>query len=83
MHQPRIGAFTLEIGVDASSPRRFLSLSLSLSLFFLSLSLFPSFFEIEIREGNEDTKRVCLLSSLRRIPLPLYLFLYTCIFLYI
>ena len=63
MHQPRIGAFTLEIGVDASSPRRFLSLSLSLSLFFLSLSLFPSFFEIEIREGNEDTKRVCLLSS--------------------
>lgn len=79
MHQPRIGAFTLEIGVDASSPRRFLSLS----LFFLSLSLFPSSFEIEIREGNEDVKRVCLLSSLRRIPLPLYLFLYTCIFLYI
>lgn len=52
MHQPRIGAFTLEIGVDASSLRRFLSLSLFLS------PLFSSSFEIEIRGGNEDARRL-------------------------
>lgn len=65
MHQPRIGAFTLEIGVDASSLRRFLSLSLSSSL--LSF-LLPS-----KSKSEEETKMrgVCGENTL----LPLY----TCI----
>lgn len=66
MHQPRIGAFTLEIGVDASSLRRFLSLSLSLPL----SSLF--FF---LRNRNPRRKRRCEAFAGRIPPFPLY----TCI----
>ena len=83
MHQPRIGAFTLEIGVDASSPRRFLSLSLSLSFLPLSFSL-PFF----LRNRNPRRKRrykarLFALLVAENTPPPISLPIYIYILIYI